>query len=96
MNYNQNHIRLVFPVKDHELYSQKPLKIYWKPLFEINLFGSKQNMNYQIKFTLYLHSSYQSLFTPEMKYLIRGNVRLGKCDLGNCLSGKCLRRTVRL
>ena len=82
MNYNQNHMRFVFPVKDHELYSQKPWKIYWKPLFEINLFGSKQNMNYQIKFTLYLLSSYQSLFTPEMKYLIRGNVRSEKCSFG--------------
>ena len=27
-------MRLVLPVKDHELYSQKPLKIYWKPLLE--------------------------------------------------------------
>ena len=47
-------MRLVLPVKDHELYSQKPLRTYWKPLLEIYLFGSKKNINYQIKFTLFL------------------------------------------
>ena len=47
-------MRLVLPVKDHELYSQKPWKIYWKPLLEIYLFGSKKNINYHIKFTLNL------------------------------------------
>ena len=45
---------LVLPVKDHKRYNQK----YRKPLLEIfieNLFfGSKKNMNYQIKFTLNL------------------------------------------
>ena len=47
-------MRLVLPVKDHKLYSQK----YWKPLLEIfiehQFFGSKKNINYQIKFTLNL------------------------------------------
>ena len=33
-NYNQNHMSLVLPVTYHELYRQKPLKIYWKPLLE--------------------------------------------------------------
>ena len=47
-------MRLVLPVKDHELYSQKPLKIYWKTLLEIYIFGCKKNINYQIKFTLNL------------------------------------------
>ena len=47
-------MRVVFPLKDHELYSQKRLKIYWKHLLEIYLFGSKKNINYQIKFTLNL------------------------------------------
>ena len=61
----QSHMRLVLPVKDHELHSQKPLKIYWKPLLEIYLFGSKKNINYQIKFTLNLHINH--FFTPEMK-----------------------------
>ena len=47
-------MRVVSPLKDHELYSQKPLQIYWKYLLEIYLFGSKKNINYQIKFTLNL------------------------------------------
>ena len=55
-------MRLILPVKDHELYTEKPLKIYWKHLLEIHLFGSKKNINYQTKFTLNLLSSYQSLF----------------------------------
>ena len=38
----------------HKLYSQQPLKIYCKPLLEIYLFGSKKNINYQIKFILNL------------------------------------------
>ena len=47
-------MRLALPVNDHELYSQKPFKIYWKPLLESYLFGSKKNINYQTKFTLNL------------------------------------------
>ena len=45
-------MRLGLSVKDHELHSQKPWEIYWKPLLEIYLFGSKKDINYQIKFTL--------------------------------------------
>ena len=52
-------MRLVLPVKDHELYSQILLKIYWKILLEIYLFGSKKNINYQIKFTLNLPTAVQ-------------------------------------
>ena len=47
-------MRLALPVKDHELYSQKPLKTYWKASLKIYLFGSKGNITYQIKFTLNL------------------------------------------
>ena len=49
---------LVLPGNDHELYSQKHLKIYWKPLLKICLSDSQKNINYQIKFTLNLLSSY--------------------------------------
>ena len=72
-------MHLVLPVKDHELYNHKSLKIYWKPLLVICLFGSKKNINYQIKFTLNLLSSYQSLSFPEMKCVIQVNVGLEKC-----------------
>ena len=51
-------MRLVLPVKDHKPHSQKILKIYWKHLFEIYLFGRKKNKNYQIKFTLNLPKIY--------------------------------------
>ena len=43
-------MRVALPLKEHELYSQKPLKIYWKYLLEIYLFDNKENINYQIKF----------------------------------------------
>ena len=61
-------------------------------------------MNYQIKFTLNLPYIYlvhiNHFFTPEIKYVIQGNVRPGKnhsgdCSLGNCRSGNCLRGTNR-
>ena len=42
---------LDLPAKDYELYGQKPLKIYWKKIY---LFCSKNNINYQTKFTLTL------------------------------------------
>ena len=54
-------MRLVLPVKEHELYNQKPLKIYWKYLFEIYIFGSKKN-KFFLNFTLNLLSSYQLPF----------------------------------
>ena len=93
MNYNQNHMRLVLPVKYHELYNQKALKIYWKHLVGKYFCASKKNINYQNKFTLNLPYIYlvhiNHFLTPEMKYVIRGNVRSGKCYSGNCPSGKC-------
>ena len=46
-------MRLVFPVKDHELYSQKSFGN-----LEICVFGIKKSINYQIKFTLNLFNSY--------------------------------------
>ena len=42
---------LDLPAKDYELYGQKSLKIYWKKIY---LFCSKNNINYQTKFTLTL------------------------------------------
>ena len=57
-----------------------------------NLFDSKENINYQIEFTLNLpyiylvHINY--FFTPEMKRVIRGNIHLWKCHSENCPSGK--------
>ena len=38
---------LVLSVKDHELYSQKPLKIYRKPLLEIYVFGKYKKYKYK-------------------------------------------------
>ena len=52
-------------------------------IMEICHFSSKQNINYQIKFTLKVHfllSSYQLLFYPGDEI----------CDWGNCPLGKCL------
>ena len=92
------------------IYNHKPLKIYWKPLLDIFLFGSKKNINYQIKLTLNLHSSYQSLFYSRSvrsfgelsigKMSFRGiacsgNCPSENCPSGNCPSGKCLRGIVR-
>ena len=72
-------MRLRLPVKDHELHSQKPWKIYWRLLWEIYLFGSKKDINYQIKFTKCL--------LGEMP--IRGKVIRGIVRRGNELSGNC-------
>ena len=52
---------LNLPVKDYKLYSQKPLKIYWKPLLQIYIFGSKKN-KFTLKIVLNLLSLYQSPF----------------------------------
>ena len=52
-------------------------------------FLATSKTNYQIKFTLNLFNSYQSLFESWIKHVIWGNIHLGKCDSGNCLSGKC-------
>ena len=69
------------------------LKNFWKPLLEICLFGSKKNMNYQIKSNLNLPWIYlvhiNHFYTPEIKHVIRGNVCSGKYHLGNCPLGKC-------
>ena len=52
-------MHLVLPVKDHELYHQKTFgNLYWKSFF----FLATSKTNYQIKFTLNLFNSYQSLF----------------------------------
>ena len=76
------------------IYNHKPLKIYWKPLLDIFLFGSKKNINYQIKLTLNLHSSYQSLFYSRNVRSF-GNCPSGKCPFGELpVRGTVLRRTV--
>ena len=61
-------------------------KNFWKPSLEIYLFGNNKNINYQIKFTLnspYIYLTHINQFcTPEMKYVVRGNVRSGKFPFG--------------
>ena len=82
-------MRLVLPVKDHELYNQKALKIYWKHLVGKYLCASKKNINYQNKFTLnlpYIYLVHINHLTPEMKYVIRGNVIRGTVRRGNVRS----------
>ena len=83
---------LNLPVKDHKLYSQKLLKIYWKPLMEIYIFGSKKN-KFTLKFILNLLSSNQSLSYFWNKIRDSGKctfaeLYVGKMSLGNSPSGK--------
>ena len=53
------------------------------------------------KLTLYIYFVHiNHFFVPEIKYVIQGNVHLGKnhsgdCSSGNCWSGNCLRGTNR-
>ena len=42
-----------------------------------------------LKFTLIYLVHLNHFFTRDLKYVIRRNVRTGKCHLGNCLSEKC-------
>ena len=48
-------------------------KNFWKPLLEIYLFGSKENINYQIQYTLNSPKIYaihiNHFFNPKMKYV---------------------------
>ena len=66
---------------------------FWKPSLEIYLFGNNKNINCQIKFALnspYIYlTQINQFFIPEMKYVVRGNVRSGKCHSRNYSSGKC-------
>ena len=59
---------------------------------EICLFGSKININYQIKFTLNLRYIYlihiNHSFTPKIKHVIRRNVCFGKCQFGDVPFGE--------
>ena len=90
VNYNQNYMGLDLPAKDYELYGQKPLKIYWKKIY---LFCSKNNINYQTKFTLTL--PIQSLLFYSWNEIcnlgkhtfeeISFTAHHGNVPLGNCL-----------
>ena len=63
-------------------------KNFWKPLLEIYLFGSKENINYQIQYTLNSPKIYaihiNHFFNPKMKYVIRGKTLPRKSPSVNC------------
>ena len=65
----------------------------------ICLFGSRKNINRQIKFTFNIPSIYlihlNHFFIPEIKHVIWENVRSGKCPFGELpVRGTVLRGTV--
>ena len=99
-NYNQNHMSLVLPVTYHELYRQKPLKIYWKTFIGNITFWQQEKYKLSNKFTLNFLSSGQSLFSywnetrdsekcpsgelSVVEISFRGIIRLGNCTLQKC------------
>ena len=87
-------MRLVLPVKDHELNSQKPLKIYGKPCWK-SIFGSKKKNYYQIKFTLNLLKLYLNFISITF-LLLKWNTCSGKCPCGEMsVRENVIRGTVR-